>query len=85
MDGNRTGGAGDGDDRPRPFGLEKWNIVLLSVGAVVVLSGYILLNGGSVTLAPLLLVAGYVVLIPAGLLVGFRRSASGRTESREGE
>lgn len=73
MDGNRVGEAGDGTYRPRLFGLlGTWNVVLLVAGAVVVLFGYVLLNRGSVVAAPLLLLAGYVVLIPAGLLLGFR-------------
>lgn len=80
MDGNRAG-----VDRPRPFGLEKWNIALLAIGAVVVLFGYVLLDRGSTALAPLLLVAGYVVLIPAGLLLGFRRADGIEPESNTGE
>jgi hypothetical protein len=74
MDGNRGGEAGNGAQRPRLFGLlETRNAVLLVAGVVVVLFGYFFLGRGSVVLAPLLLFAGYVVLIPAGLLVGFRR------------
>lgn len=37
--------------------------------ALVLLAGYAALAGGSVTLAPLLLVVGYVVLVPLALLV----------------
>jgi len=82
MDGNRGGEAGDGAQSPRIFALlERKNAVLLAVGAVVVLFGYVLLDRGSVVLAPLLLFAGYVVLIPAGLLLGFR----GDRPNRAGE
>ena len=80
MDGKRAG-----DHRPRPFGLEKRNAALLAIGAVVVLFGYVLLDGGSVVLAPLMLVAGYVVLIPAGLLLGFRKAGAEKPESSSGE
>jgi hypothetical protein len=81
MEGNRGGEAGDGAHRPRLFGLlGRGNVALLAVGAVVVLFGYVLLNRGSVVLAPLLLFAGYVVLIPAGLLLGFRGSQPGAGE-----
>jgi len=84
MDGNRGGEAGDGAQRPRIFGLlERKNAALLAVGAVVVLFGYVLLDRGSVVLAPLLLFAGYVVLIPAGLLLGFRGDR--RNGAGEGE
>ena len=75
MDGNRGGEAGDGAHRPRLFGLlERRNAALLAVGVVAVLFGYVLLNRGSVTAAPLLLVLGYLILIPAGLIAGLRQS-----------
>jgi hypothetical protein len=84
MDGNRGGEAGDGAQRPRLFGLlGRRNVALLVVGAVVVLFGYILLDRGSVVLAPLLLSAGYVVLIPAGLLLGFRDGRRDRADEGE--
>jgi len=81
MDGNRGGEASDGAHRPRLFGMfGSENAALLVAGAVVVLFGYVLLNRGSVVLAPLLLCAGYVVLIPAGLLIGFRGGPPGEGE-----
>jgi len=84
MNGNRGGEAGDGAHRPRLFGLlGRRNAALLAAGAVVILFGYILLDRGSVVLAPLLLFAGYVVLIPAGLLLGFRAARGDR--AGEGE
>ena len=45
------------------------NTVLLGVGVAVLAVGYMSLSKGSLTLAPVLLVAGYCVLIPAALLV----------------
>jgi hypothetical protein len=54
------------------------NGVLLLLGVAVLAGGYKSLAGGSLTLAPVLLVTGYCVLIPASLLV----RASG---SNEGE
>ena len=81
MDGNRGGEASEGAHRPRLFGmLGSGNVALLVAGAVVVLFGYVLLDRGSVVLAPLLLCAGYVVLIPAGLLIGFRGNRAGEGE-----
>lgn len=53
------------------FGLP--NVLLFAAALVVIVVGYVLLGRGSVTAAPLLLVLGYVVLIPAGLLVGMGR------------
>lgn len=47
------------------FGRANW---LLLGGAVLALVlGYVLLAGGSTTLAPILLVLGYCVLFPLGL------------------
>jgi len=45
------------------------NSVLLGLGVAVLAGGYVSLSGGSLTLAPVLLVIGYCVLIPASLLV----------------
>ena len=45
------------------------NTVLLGVGVAVLAAGYMSLSKGSLTLAPVLLVTGYCVLIPASLLV----------------
>jgi hypothetical protein len=45
------------------------NTLLLGVGVGVLVIGYMSLARGSLTLAPVLLVTGYCVLIPAALLV----------------
>lgn len=45
------------------------NSIVLVVGVAVLAAGYKSLAGGSLTLAPVLLVTGYCVLIPASLLV----------------
>jgi len=52
------------------FGLR--NIVAFAGAAVSIVVGYLLLDRGSISAAPLLLVLGYAVLIPAGLLMGLR-------------
>ena len=44
------------------------NSVLLGLGVAALVAGYTALGRGSITLAPVLLVAGYCVLIPASLL-----------------
>jgi hypothetical protein len=61
------------------------NFLVLIAGVVVILFGYVLLDRGSVVAAPVLLVAGYVVLIPVGLLLGFRERGGERGERHEGE
>ena len=74
MDRSRSDREGATFERPRFLGLRVMNWALLLAGVVAVLFGYVLLNRGSVTAAPLLLVFGYLVLIPAGLLSGLRRA-----------
>ncbi|HYQ96276.1 MAG TPA: hypothetical protein VER38_04640 [Candidatus Eisenbacteria bacterium] len=49
-----------------PFG--KKNYILFGLAALVILAGYIALSRGSITLAPILLLTGYLVLIPWGIL-----------------
>jgi len=49
-----------------PFG--RKNYILFGLAAVVILAGYISLSRGSITLAPILLLTGYLVLIPWGIL-----------------
>ena len=48
----------------------KRNWQWLIAGGVVIIAGFISLSMGSITLAPLLLVVGYCVLIPIGILIG---------------
>jgi len=40
---------------------------------MAIIAGYVTLDRGSVTAAPLLLILGYVVLLPVGLMLGSRR------------
>lgn len=69
-------------ERGRVFGLRPPNFALLGAGVAAIVVGYVLLDRGSTVAAPLLLVLGYAVLVPAGLLFGFRRS---RSEADGGE
>lgn len=48
---------------------ERRNVTLLSAGLGAVILGYVLLSQGDVTAAPLLLVAGYCVLIPLAFIL----------------
>ena len=58
---------------PALFGRRNWQ--WLGAGLVTIVAGFIALSMGSITLAPLLLVDGYCVLIPVGILVGPGRTA----------
>jgi hypothetical protein len=53
------------------------NTGLLALGLILILVGYFALSKGSITLAPLLLVAGYVVVVPAAIVLLGREKASG--------
>ena len=53
------------------------NTVLLVVGVALLAAGYLSLSRGSITMAPVLLVTGYCVFIPASLLVRGGGAASG--------
>lgn len=44
------------------------NYVLMAVAMAVILGGFVALARGSITLAPILLVLGYLVLVPIALL-----------------
>jgi hypothetical protein len=45
------------------------NAVLLVLGLVCIVAGYVLLARGSTVAAPLLLVLGYAVLVPLGIIL----------------
>lgn len=69
----RSGGPGAREtDRSRGLALGRASFLILAAAAVSIIAGYVMLDRGSVTAAPILLVLGYVVLVPAGLLIGSR-------------
>jgi hypothetical protein len=49
------------------FSMRNW--VLLLAGLVAAIGGFFALAAGSTVLAPLLLVLGYVILIPLGIIL----------------
>ncbi len=51
------------------FRFTRANYWTLFAGLVVIILGYIILRMGSITLAPFLLVLGYCVIIPIGILL----------------
>ncbi len=50
-----------------PYG--KKNYIFFAVAMLVIIIGFFTLSQGSITLAPILLVLGYLVLIPISLMV----------------
>lgn len=49
-----------------PFG--RKNYMLMGAALLSIIIGYVTLGIGSTTLAPILLVFGYVILFPAGII-----------------
>jgi hypothetical protein len=45
------------------------NLALLAAGLAVIVVGFVLLAGGSIVAAPLLLVLGFTVLVPLGIIL----------------
>jgi hypothetical protein len=45
------------------------NLALLGAGLAAIILGYVLLGAANDTIAPLLLVLGYAVLIPLGIIL----------------
>ena len=45
------------------------NLALLGAGLAAIILGYVLLGAANNTIAPLLLVLGYAVLIPLGIIL----------------
>jgi len=57
------------------FSWSMANSVLLGLGVAVLLGGYLALAKGSTTLAPVLLVLGYLGLIPASIVLRGRKGS----------
>jgi uncharacterized membrane protein HdeD (DUF308 family) len=64
--------------------LGKRNVWLMMIGIVVILLGYLLLGRGSISIAPLLLVLGYCVLVPLSIMLWVRQPGS-KSDSEMGE
>ncbi len=71
-DREKTGGR-----RPRESGASdgavlrftRKNYLFLAAGCAIITIGYLLLARGSITLAPILLILGYCVLIPVAIML----------------
>jgi Protein of unknown function (DUF3098) len=71
------------------FPLEKENYIILGIGLIVIVLGYIALSGNKVegfsqlTIAPILLVIGYCVIIPVGIM--YRKKEKPAEEKKSAE
>ena len=48
---------------------DKTNYMILGAGLLIIVLGFIFLASGDITISPILLVLGYCVVIPLGILV----------------
>ena len=58
-----------GASAPAALAFSRINLVLGAAGLIALALGYLLLSQGSITAAPILLVLGYVVLVPLALIL----------------
>lgn len=66
-----------------PFGPK--NYIIFGAGLLVIILGYISLASGSITLAPILLILGYCVLIPVAIIIdGRKREVPAESVKSEG-
>ena len=81
MSATRTTGKSRAPKRPAESDLGfHWgtaNSLVLALGLAVLVGGYVALSRGSITLAPVMLVLGYCLFIPASLLIRWRSPVSG--------
>jgi len=52
------------------------NYIILAIGAFFIIAGFLFLALGDITIAPILLVIGYCVIIPIGILLPEEKSGS---------
>jgi hypothetical protein len=67
--GTKTETPKTGANPRAPLRFSAINGILGVAGVLVVALGYLLLSQGSITAAPLLLVLGYVVLLPLAIIL----------------
>jgi hypothetical protein len=56
------------------------NYILLAVGVFLIIAGFLFLALGDITISPILLVLGYCVLIPLGILLPENKGEASRAE-----
>ena len=73
------------------FPLEKENYIILGIGLLVIVLGYLALSGNTVegfsqlTVAPILLVFGYCVIIPVGIMYRKKEKKDSAAQSLTGQ
>lgn len=55
------------------LGLSSGNYILMIVALAVMTIGYIIMGQNEISLSPILLVIGYIFIIPVSLLIKFKK------------
>ena len=50
------------------------NKILLILGILLTIAGYLVMGSGDKTISPVILVVAYVVIFPAAIISGFKKS-----------
>jgi hypothetical protein len=69
----RGDGVPEPETRSAPFTMV--NYVLFAGGLLDIIIGWFLLRGGHITIAPLMLIAGYCVIIPLAIVLRKKKAA----------
>ncbi|HEX6042297.1 hypothetical protein [Longimicrobium sp.] len=64
-----TASASTAADTEGTLRLSVLNLALLGAGLAAIVGGFMLLGGGSITASTLLLVLGFAVLVPLGIIL----------------
>ncbi|MEW5702042.1 MAG: hypothetical protein AB1792_07430 [Candidatus Zixiibacteriota bacterium] len=82
----KSPGRGRTAQKKKPGGLPftKRNYYIFLAGLAVIVLGYLALSQGSITLAPILLVVGYCVILPVAILYRGKDETPGTASKPEG-
>ncbi len=71
----------DGEATKLPFSARNYS--LLAIALVLILLGFVVLSTGDITISPILLVLGYCVFLPAGILMKPKYPAEAERSAKE--
>ncbi len=80
----KPGGRKATSAKKEAFAFTRSNYWMLFIGLVVIVIGFITLRMGSITLAPILLVLGYCVIIPIGILLRPKKESQAQKKNLSG-
>ncbi len=61
----------------KKFIFNRQSIILFIIGIILLITGYIFMAAGDITVSPILLIIAYVIIFPLAILIGlFKRSGS---------